>query len=133
MKLDGVPKGYEAVRFGWAKAGDFVLNNFGQPEPIDEDMPAVLRLIVRKVEPVATWIHGVFQNGWIAEDSDGLIYWYSLEPKIHDGEEWEGQDDGKCQKIERHICFLTLIKFREDLPYFERIVAVGPIVEGGAT
>ena len=85
-------------------------------------------------EPLCTWPLGVFKDGWLAEDENGDVYWYELEPKlgIYNGE-WTAED-GACFINHYHPedCYLPLkITFRPNLPWGKRIVKVGPEAERG--
>jgi hypothetical protein len=135
MKLEGLPEGYEAVRWGWPAAGEQYLDDAGAAlmashchQPI-VDAP---RLVVRKVEPIATWPRGVFADGWIAEDADGTQAFYRKErPRINSTHtKW-------CAGVGGHIiCVLSevlrsgSVTFRSDLPWTERCIQVGSSVEG---
>jgi hypothetical protein len=128
MKLEGLPEGYEAVRWGWPEEGEQFLNIDGKVLTTTTNHAPVLdppRLVVRKVEPVATWPRGVFQNGWIAEDEDRCQYWYSTRPDTDlNALSWNSTG------TQYGMIFLRKpVVFRSDLPWTERCVQVGLWVE----
>jgi hypothetical protein len=131
MRLEGLPEGYEAVRWGWPAAGELFLDSRGDVILChNTHMPGlgVKTIIVRKVEPVATWPRGVFCDGWITEDADGSQAFYQKErPRvIAVDSEWRG-----CFIFGLSDVFLPgSVTFRSDLPWTERCIQVGPSVEG---
>lgn len=130
-QVKGVPAGWELVGFYAPKKGEFVIDTDGTPyEVAHADVGEVLP-VIRKVAPVCTWPHGVFADGWIAEDESGDQYWYNSRPDSDGDDEWGNGDD--CHYIGE---FLIQIPFRADLPWDERIQQVGPTIEaklkGGA-
>lgn len=130
MKLEGVPDGYEAVRFGQAKQGELFVATTGEigVASTDHDQP---RLIVRERPPIVIWKHGVFNNGWIAQDGESgrnRIFWFDKKPRQEDGR-WEPKDDCQCCEVEFEMIRRSTIQFRDDVPWTERIVEVGPSVE----
>jgi len=128
MKLEGLPEGYEAVRWGWPAVGELFLDSRGDVILChNTHMPAlgVKTIIVCKVEPIATWPRGVFADGWIAEDSDRQIYWHDRKPTPElETEAWAG---GRTCPL---YCMAMAPVFRDDLPWTERCIQVGPSVEG---
>lgn len=135
MKLEGVPKGFEVVRFANPAITEWYVDTTGTVKQCVEEVGG-LRLIVRKVEPAATWIHGVFNDGFVAEDQNGDQFWYDRRPKaLASGDSWEWPDGRRTGTSVAIVAtsFASIVKFRSDLPWYERIVAVGPGVEGGAT
>jgi len=132
MKLDGVPEGYEVVRFANPEIGDWYVDTTGTVKQCVEEVGG-LRLIVRKTEPAAKLIHGVFNAGFVAEDQNGDQFWYDRRPMaLASGDSWEWQDGrrtGKSIAINQ-IAFTKLVHFRSDLQWHQRIVAVGPHAEG---
>lgn len=135
MTLEGVPKGYEAVRFANPAITEWYVDTTGTVKQCVEEVGG-LRLIVRKTEPVATWIHGVFNPGYVAEDQNGDQFWYDRRPNaLASGDSWQwpdGRRTGKSISVNTGA-FASIVEFRRDLPWHQRIVAVGPGVEGGAT
>jgi hypothetical protein len=127
MKLEGLPEGYEAVRWGWPQTDESYLDAHGHIFVAQDDfIPTAYRprLIVRKVEPVATWPQRVFADGWIAEDSDGQIYWHDHKPTPElEQQSWTG---GRACPL---YCMTMAPVFRDDLPWTERCIQVGPSVE----
>ncbi len=130
MKLEGVPEGYEAVRLGKANQGECFVTIDGNVCVAECDHEAP-RLIVRKVEPIATWKHGVFADGWISEDKHGTLEFYYMSPPSCDvgvGGWLSGHDGGFVCSL-NNILQPSVFKFRDDLPWTERCVQVGPSVE----
>lgn len=132
MKLEGVPEGYEVVRFANPAITEWYVDTTGTVKQCVEEVSG-LRLIVRKTEPVANWIHGVFNDGYVAEDQNGEQFWYDRRPQaLSSGNSWEwtdGRRTGQSVAIVA-IAFAPIVVFRSDLPWYERIVAVGPHAEG---
>jgi hypothetical protein len=128
MKLEGLPEGYEAVRWGWPAAGELFLDSRGDVILChNTHMPGlgVKTIIVHKVEPVATWPQGVFRDRWIAEDADGKMYWHDYRPTPEfEQHSWTG---GQACPL---YCIAGPVTFRLDLPWRERCIQVGPSVEG---
>lgn len=132
MKLEGVPEGYEAVRFGKAKAGELFIDSGGHITLAEINIEAE-RLIIRQQPPAVQWKHGVFNNGWIAKDSaagSSRIWWFSKNPRQDNGK-WEPDDDTECDEITSTCMRRDVIQFRDDVPWTECIVQVGPSVEDG--
>jgi hypothetical protein len=131
MKLEGLPEGYEAVRWGFAKTGECFFDEDGAILTATYDRRPTVHaphLIIRRVKPVATWPRGVFCDGWIAEDADGSQAFYQKErPRvIAVDSEWRG-----CFIFGLSDVFLPgSVVFRTDLPWADRCIQVGPSVEG---
>jgi hypothetical protein len=125
VKLEGVPEGYEAVKIGVPSEGELFINTYGDVDSAWKGFKES-RLIVRKVEPIATWKHGVFADCWIAEDECGEIYAWKKRPKVQ-ADEWQQGEMLTC--VSDGLFRDSIIKFREDLPWTERCVQVGPSVE----
>lgn len=138
MQVEGVPDGWELVAIRAPKRGDWIVNVHGAPVLIESDWCTSNIPIIRKVAPVCTWPHGVFADGWIAEDKGGEICWYSVNPEP--GEDWDEwmYDDGSIECLMARDCqnLLNAPVFRADLPWDQRIQQVGPTIEaklkGGA-
>lgn len=127
MKIKGVPEGYELVGFVNVEYKDNYIDEAGGVETWENADPSdeILAKIV-KIKPVCTWQHGMFKDGWIAQDEDESIYWYPVEPHL----------DPKSTnwRVNGHYCCLMdvafiLPVFREDLPWDKRIQKVGPEIE----
>lgn len=127
MQIEGVPEGWEAVAFRKPVSGELCLGLHGLPfEAQSEECHTWL--IIRRIEPVCTWQHGVFTDGWIAQDSNGLLRLYSDQPTAEE-EGWVSRhNNGYCMRLNRRG-FVTEIVFRPDLPWTARIQQVGPTVE----
>ena len=82
MKLEGVPEGYEAVRFGKPKHGEVFLCDNGQVQKARYDFEKNTVLIVRKLEPVLDLSKVRLKKGWIAQDKNGSNYWFSERPRL---------------------------------------------------
>jgi hypothetical protein len=135
MKLEGLPEGYDAVRWGWPVEGEHFLNIDGRVLTTTTNHAPILdppRLIVRKVEPIATWPQGVFCDGWIAQDADGTQWFYRKErPRINSTyTKWCASVGGYIICVVSDVLRSGSVTFRDDLPWAERCVQVGPSVEG---
>lgn len=121
MKIEGIPDGFE-VRcvYDAQRLADAVVS--GQKL---EEGERVVCAIIRKVEHVCTWPHGVFKDGWLAQDDDGYIYWHEERPNWDSNDGW-WSSGGDTHGIE---CVIQSPVFKEDVSYSRRIVQVGPIVE----
>ena len=135
MKLEGLPDGYEAVRWGWPAEGEHFLNIDG--EVVIATISHIRgvnipRLIVCKVEPVATWPQGVFCDGWIAEDVDGAQAFYrKARPRINSTHtKWCAGVGGCIICVLSEVLQSGAVTFRSDLPWTDRWIQVGPLVEG---
>lgn len=138
MKIEGVPEGWELVRIGFVEAGEHYISfsgglshNSGLGTLID------VHPIIRKVEPACSWPHGVFADGWIAEDSDGSQAWYDSKP-VHTTTKRDVWTNNKTTAYiflfgPQVVAEFLAVKpvFRADLPWTERIQQVGPTIEKG--
>jgi hypothetical protein len=140
MAIEGVPDGWELVRIGTPERGEHYLDGVGGiVESEIEDHPKVSWPIIREVGPVCTWQHGVFADGWIAEDQDGSQIWFAVKPLSEGGSSgcdwnnWNNVEDTAWIFIrdmgQKKSQFVNPPVFRADLPWTERIVEVGPSVE----
>lgn len=128
-KIEGVPEGYELVGFVRLNLGDEYIDEFGQVDTwADGDLSDRIYPKIMKGKPVCTWVHGMFKDGWIAEDESGGIYWFCKEPTPSEAprNEWHSTL-GQCFGIEEEV-FISPV-FREDLHWNERIQEVGPTIE----
>lgn len=130
MRLEGIPDGFDAVRFGKVKAGESFINLEGAIDTASGDLISP-RLVVAPRPPAVKWAHGVFNDGWIARDSaagSSRVWWFSKPPRQDNGK-WEPDDDTRCDEITSDCLRRDVIQFRDDLPWTECIVQVGPSVE----
>lgn len=129
MQIEGVPEGWEAVAFRKPVSGEWVLDARGTPSFANAPSAfSPLYLIIRRVEPVCTWQHGMFADGWIAEDSNRSLWMYSTRPSPEE-EGWVSRyNDGYCMRLNKK-CFVNPPVFRSDLPWTSRIQQVGPTIE----
>ena len=126
MKIEGIPKGYELVRIGTPNVGETVLWFDGRPADVNATFDSRNYVIIRKIEPVCVWQHGMFNDGWITEDHEYGVVWHQSKPEfVVDRHCW--WSDG-IEVVT--TCLATPPKFRDDLPWTERIKQVGPSVEG---
>lgn len=130
MKLEGIPDGYEAVRYGRAVPGETFLDSIGRVAhaTVEQDSP---RLILRELPPPVVVKPGVFKDGWVAQDSDdGFrgIFWFDKPPRAKNGK-WEPVDDCICCEVDQDCIRKEVVQFRDDIPWTERLVQVGPAVE----
>lgn len=128
-KIEGVPEGYELVGFVRLLPGDEYIDTMGMVDSWDDAEPSRhVHPKVIKVQPVCTWVHGMFKDGWIAEDESGGIYWFGGEPATSEAprNEWHSTAS-QCFGIEEEVFIMPV--FREDLPWNERIQEVGPAIE----
>lgn len=120
MKLEGVPDGYEAVRWGQPKKGEWFLDE-NEPLRATYDFEYHNNLIVRKTEPVLDLSKVRLKKGWIAQDRCGSNYWYEYKPELLlDDEEW-GASTGPVRKMEFSV---VTIPWRADVPWTERIMEI---------
>lgn len=124
MRIEGIPDGYEVVRWGLAKKGELYLWEGGTVVDAQRDFEQTHVLIVRKIEPVLDLSKVRLKKGWIAQDKSGENYWYSHKPVIDGpGVGWKHE---KCDG--RDNCYLSItgliIPWREDVPWTERIMEI---------
>ena len=130
MKLEGIPEGYEAVRYGRAVPGETFLDSMGRVSQatIEQDSP---RLIIRELPPPVLVKPGVFNDGWVAQDSDQgsrRVFWFGRQPRPENGK-WEPADGCLCCEVDGDCIRKEIVQFRDDIPWTERLVQVGPAVE----
>ena len=126
MKIEGIPEGYELVRIGSPNVGETVVFGDGSPGGVSTKCTTRNYVIIRKIEPACVWQHGMFNDGWITEDKTSGIMWHQRKPEVsvvRDCWAWDGL------RVLTN-CLATPPKFRDDLPWTERIQQVGPSVEG---
>ena len=126
MKIEGIPEGYELVRIGSPNPGETVVFADGSPGGVATKLAGKTYVIIRKIDPVCVWQHGVFKDGWITEDDVSGIIWHQSKPEVsvvRDCWLWDG-----LRVLT--TCLATPPKFRDDLRWTERIQQVGPSVEG---
>ena len=117
MKIEGIPEGYEAVRWGKPKRGELFLMDDGKVTDAMFDFEKEHVLIVRKIEPVLDVSKIRLKKGRIAQDENGNNYWYDAKPNAAE-KHWRCEyefGDAEC----------LVIPWREDVPWNERIVEVG--------
>ena len=134
QQIEGVPAGYEVVAFRNPKADELVLGTDGRVF-VCPVLPKITQrcLIVRKVELVLTWPHGVFRDGWIAEDEAGAQAWYEEEPEPG----CSSWDNAGCscwfwitdERDGDSTCFVNKPVFRSDVNWRKRVHRVGPAIE----
>ncbi len=129
MQIEGVPEGWELVRLGTPLVGEVYLDDVGHAVANEiGDHVKVCWPIIRRVEPVCRWQHGVFADGWIAEDSNRSLWIYSTRPSPEE-EGWVSRyNDGYCMRLNKKS-FVNPPVFRSDLPWTSRIQQVGPTIE----
>jgi hypothetical protein len=129
MNIEGVPDGWELVRIGQPTEGEWAIGGDGTPWQYKGSRSAEVWPIVRKIDPIATWKRGVFADGWLSQDADGEISFSAEKPTASVGEGYWIAIGGT--KPIRKDAFLieTLVSFREDIPWTERMIFVGPSVE----
>lgn len=119
MQIPGVPEGYEIRTVYDAQSlADTIVQGDQRLQPGER----VVCAIIRRIEPVCTWPHGVFCDGHITQDEDGSMWWWRDKPKKED-DQWFGRSKFGCP-----LC-KTAVVFRSDLPWTERIQQVGPTIE----
>ncbi len=119
MTIPGVPEGYEIRTVYDAQSlADAIVQGDQRLQPGER----IVCAIIRRIEPACTWPHGVFANGYVAQDQDGGLYWWNEYPKCGDSE-WVGRSKFFCPLA------TTAVVFRSDLPWTERIQQVGPTIE----
>lgn len=116
MKLEGVPEGYEVVRWGKPKRGEWFLYDEVEPQQAEFDFETDSVLIVRKIEPILDLSKVRLKKGWIAQDKDGQNYMYCEKPQLHESG-W-----GPIYGIS-HL-YVLHIPWREDVPWTERIMEI---------
>lgn len=115
MKLEGVPEGYEAVRFGKPLCGELF---------IDEAVCVGLSkgelygsyLIVRKLAPVLDLSKVRLKKGWIAQNKDGANCWFQDRPTTT-ADRWVGDGGTYVTHKAVHICWRAV-------PWTERIMEI---------
>ena len=88
LKIEGVPEGWEIVRIGKAKAGEYILLTDGKPYVLDADMNFAVSAIVRRIEEPSPG------DGW---------RWVEVGERLNDGDEYF-LDSGKWFGITRGQC-----------------------------
>lgn len=116
MKIEGIPEGYEVVRWGKPKRGELFLLDSGKVTDAIFDFEKDHVLIVRKTEPVLDVSKIRLKKGWIAQDKDGQNYLYCEKPQLCESG-W-----GTSYGIS-HMDALQ-IPWREDVPWTERIMEI---------
>lgn len=128
MQIEGVPEGWEAVAFRKPVSGELCLGLLGLPfEAQSEECHTWL--IIRRIEPVCTWQHGVFADGWIVQDNDGDVFWHDELPSTSTSGYWDSGDDDTLGLDVFFRLYSNPPVFRSDLPWTSRIQQVGPTVE----
>jgi len=127
MKIEGVPEGWELVRIGFMKKDDWAIGGDGTPfQYIKEKTGNEFWPIIRKVKPVCVWPHGVFRDGWIAEQHEGGPHWFSKKP-------WWNSEENYWDYVSTTVRTCDHLAngpvFRSDLRRDERIQKVGPTIE----
>ncbi len=132
MKIEGVPEGWELVAVRPALEGEWYIDTSGRPLQVT-DIPdwgkQICVPIIRRVEPVCTWQHGVFADGWIAQDNQGEVYWHDEKPTPATIGFWESGDDETIGLDVFSRLYINPPVFRSDLPWTSRIQQVGPTIE----
>lgn len=96
IEVEGVPKGYEPVRFGTYAKGDKLVTVKGVVVTAEHDcMDEMCYLIVRE-----EWTPGniTLKPGWIAMDANDVWCWYEQKPRFY-GETWQ-QSSGAVYELE---------------------------------
>lgn len=128
MKIEGIPDGWEVVRWGKPKRGELFLLDDGKVTDAMFDFERDHVLIVRKIEPVLDVSKIRLKKGWIAQDKAGGNYWFSHRPVVKYGDNWWSHSEhNKIDNMDD--CYLSAkglhIPWREDVPWSERIMEVG--------
>jgi hypothetical protein len=130
MKIHGVPEGWNVLKFDVPQYAEFYVDSNGfirqcceSPHRFDNQK----FLIVEKVQPPCEWQHGVFKNGWIAQDIDGHISWFPSKPHTTD-KRWVS-DDETDQMVFLIKNLLNPPVFASGVRWTERIQQVGPDIE----
>ena len=131
MQIEGVPEGFEPVAFGRVVKGEVYMCPIAAHacEWVASTGSDNSYLKVRRVEPVCTWQHGVFADGWIAEDNDGDVFWHDELPSTSTSGYWESGDDDTLGLDVFFRLYSNPPVFRSDLPWTSRIQQVGPTIE----
>ena len=116
MKLEGVPDGYEAVRFGKPVFGEWFVRADGKTEQAVDNFKELNCLIVRKLEPVLVLSKVRLRKGWIAQDKDGSNYWFHDRPTAI-ADRWVGDGGAYVTHKAVHICWRAV-------PWTERIMEI---------
>ena len=130
MKIEGVPDGWELVRFGFPSATDWCLGHSGRPFRATRLSTEDIWPIIRRIEPICTWQHGVFADGWLTQDKSGSMWIFAAKP-VTAHTVWALPSisvNAHAQWLNCSILFNSP-KFRDDLPWTERIQQVGPTIE----
>jgi len=130
MKLEGVPDGWELVRIGRPVAGEWSIGGDGIPwEYTKAKQSEEVWPIVRKLDPIATWKRGVFADGWLFQDADGEISFSAGKPTASVGEGYWIAIGGTKPIRSEVFQVESLVLFRQDMSWTERVISVGPSVE----
>lgn len=122
MKLEGVPEGYEAVRFGSPVFGEWFVRADGTTEQAIANFDASHWLIVRKLQPVLDLSKVRLKKGWIAQDKNLVNCWYEHKPRLdEDAFSWIGCVSGDFETLTSHVID---IPWRADVPWTERIMEI---------
>lgn len=116
MKLEGVPKGYDAVRFGRPVIGELFVSERGDVCEAEIRFRNSTFLIVRKIEPVLDLSKVRLKKGWIAQDKDGANYWFPNRPTTT-ADMWVGDCGTYVTNKAVHICWCAV-------PWTERIMEI---------
>ena len=132
MKIEGVPDGWELVRIGRPRTNEWSIGGDGTPwQYLKETQSEEFWPIIRKAAPPCVWQHGVFNDGWVAQDGEAgnhRTWWYKNKPR-QDGGRWEPVNDTECCELDRAPFAKRLVLFRDDISWTDRIAQVGPSVE----
>jgi hypothetical protein len=126
MQIEGVPYGWELVGFRAPKIGEFIIDTDGAPYEVRHDVSEKLP-VIRRAVPTCLWPHGMFADGWIAQDKNGSIWWYSGKP-AKDEDCWDN-GAGTVQHLVERGFMRNPPAFRQDIFWTDRIQQVGPTYE----
>jgi hypothetical protein len=129
MKIEGVPDGWELVRIGKPSNGEWAIGGDGTPWQYNGLQSTEFWPIVRKVDPIAAWKPGVFADGWLSQDADGEISFSAEKPTASVGEGYWIAIGGTKPIGSEVFQVESLVSFRQDISWTERVILVGPSVE----
>lgn len=120
-KIEGIPEGWELVRIGAVKAGEWRLDAIGKPVLNPIDTSSMNFPIIRRIPPPLSIPPKVFQDGWIAGQCAGPVLWFSAKPEyiLTDAEGWR-INGGLFLPVGRMPCLL----FDSSIPESQRICRV---------
>ena len=119
MKIEGVPDGWELVRIGKPKKGEWIVGDIGTPGEVFVESETYNFPIIRRIPPPLSIPPKVFRSGWIIENPNtGHSMWSATKPH------WEKDEWYGASSIWVVSAALGCVTFSNDLAPFQRICRV---------